>query len=180
VKPAPPNVADHDGSVRSSVDDDAMSTMKAFRFPVTAHWAGGHLTRISGHDKPDLQVATPPEFRDGIAGVWSPEDLLVGAVVSCYVLTVAAIAEQRNVPLHEFDVSATGLVAPRQDGQLVFAMIDLDVSIETDRGLEGAAEDVARAAEHHCLISASLDVPLHVRVEVSTPAEIGATAGTGA
>ena len=56
--------------------------MDTHRFPVSIHWVSGRLTKASVADKQDLQVATPPEFNGGIAGVWSPEDLLVSAVAS--------------------------------------------------------------------------------------------------
>jgi organic hydroperoxide reductase OsmC/OhrA len=72
-----------------------MSVVKAFRFPVNVHWEGGRLTHASAPGKDELEVAPPPEFRGGVAGVWSPEDLLVAATASCYAVTVAAIAERR-------------------------------------------------------------------------------------
>ena len=50
-----------------------MTTFKEHRFPVSVHWVGGRLTSASSPGKPDLQVATPPDFKGGIAGVWSPE-----------------------------------------------------------------------------------------------------------
>lgn len=34
-----------------------------------------------------LEVATPPEFAKGMAGIWSPEHLLVAAVNSCMITT---------------------------------------------------------------------------------------------
>jgi organic hydroperoxide reductase OsmC/OhrA len=40
------------------------------------------------------------------------------------------------------------------------------VTIETDAGLVERARDAARRAERLCLISAALDSPVHVRVDV--------------
>ena len=36
-----------------------------------------------------IEVATPPEFPKGMPGIWSPEHLLVAAVVLSPVLTIA-------------------------------------------------------------------------------------------
>ena len=48
-----------------------------------------------------------------MAGVWSPEDLLVAAVTSCYTVTLVALAERRELPLHTLHVSATGHLTAR-------------------------------------------------------------------
>ena len=49
-----------------------MSTAaKKFEFPVDVKWLDGRLTQVTAAGKPDLEVATPPEFKDGVAGVWS-------------------------------------------------------------------------------------------------------------
>src|SRR5919198_6646339 len=81
------------------------TTTKTYRFPVGVHWQGGRLTRASAFDKPDLRIATPPQFRRGVPGVWSPEELLVAAVASCFALTLAAVAERMEVPLLALDVT---------------------------------------------------------------------------
>jgi organic hydroperoxide reductase OsmC/OhrA len=108
-----------------------MTTVKAHRFPVSIHWLSGRLTEATVAGKPDLQVATPPEFRGGIEGVWSPEDLLVAAAASCYAVTLVAVAERRKVPLLRLDVRGTGHVTQRDDGRFGFVAIELEVSLET-------------------------------------------------
>jgi peroxiredoxin-like protein len=144
-----------------------MITVKDHKFPVSIHWITGRLTRATVPGKPDLQVATPPEFRGGIAGVWSPEDLLVGAAASCYAVTLVAVAERHDVPLHGLDVRGTGHVTRRDDGRFGFVAIELEVSLETEPGREADARRAAEAAEHGCLVAMALDVPVHASVTVS-------------
>ena len=43
-----------------------MTTVKAHRFPVSIEWQEGRLTLAMAAGKPDLEIATPPEFKDGI------------------------------------------------------------------------------------------------------------------
>lgn len=148
-----------------------MTVFKDHRFPVTVHWVGGRLTLASSTGKPDLQVATPPDFHGGIPGVWSPEDLLVTSVSACYAVTLAAVAERRHLPLQDLDVRGTGHVSKRDDGRFGFVAIELHVELQTDPGLEEAAEEAALAAERHCLVSAALDVPIHVEVRVRVGVE---------
>jgi organic hydroperoxide reductase OsmC/OhrA len=147
-------------------DTHYMTVFKDHRFPVTVHWVGGRLTLASAHGKPDLQVATPPEFQGGMAGVWSPEDLLVTSAAACFAVTLAAVAERRHVPLRELDVRGTGHVSKHEDGRFGFVAVELEVELTTDAGFEDAAEEAARAAEQHCLVAAALDVPLHAAIRV--------------
>lgn len=139
---------------------------KEHTFPVFVHWVGGRLTRASADDAPELQVATPPVFPGGVAGVWSPEELLVAAAASCFAVTLAAVAERRALPLRALDVSGVGRVGRHDDGRTGFTGVELEASLETDAGCDEAAEQAARAAELRCLIALALDVPVHVRVQV--------------
>jgi organic hydroperoxide reductase OsmC/OhrA len=143
-----------------------MPSTRTYTFPVEVGWAGGRLTRVSVAGKPELQVATPPDFQGGIPGVWSPEDLLVAATATCYLVTLVGIAERRSVPLRALGVRAAGEVAQRPDGRFGFVYIDLDVRLETDPGYETDARSAAKAAERSCLIAASLDTAVLVALDV--------------
>jgi organic hydroperoxide reductase OsmC/OhrA len=143
------------------------TTAKTYEFPVSVRWLEGRLTQASAPGKPDLEVATPPEFKKGIPGVWSPEDLLVTSAAACFAVTLLAIAERRGVPLHGLEVAANGRVGRRPEGRFAFTSIALEVEIVTDAGFQKEARLAGEAAERGCLIAASLDVPvaldLHVR-----------------
>ncbi len=141
---------------------------KVFDFPLSVRWAGGRLTVASVEGKDELEVATPPEFRGGVEGVWSPEDLLVGSVATCFAVTFVAVAERRAVPLRSLEVAASGRVTQRTDGRFGFTAVTLDVSLVTDPGFEQEAKEVAEAAERGCLVAVSLDLPVHLQLEVQT------------
>ncbi len=156
-----------------------MSIVKALRYPVAVHWEGGRLTRASARGKAGIEIATPPEFPGGIAGVWSPEELLVAATASCYAVTLVAIAERREIPLHDFDVSGTGHLSKRDDGRFGFVAVELDVEIETNAASVRAAESAAQRAKDVCLVSLALDVPVHVGVLVRPAAPAEHVLGSG-
>jgi organic hydroperoxide reductase OsmC/OhrA len=141
-----------------------MAIVETLRFPVRSHWFGGRLLRLGEPTKPDLLIGTPPEFQDGIAGIWSPEDLLVGALASCYELTLLALAEGRGVPVHALDVAATGQLerSPGADGLTV---VELDVELVTDPEHELELEELARVAKEHSIVGRALAVPVRLRVE---------------
>ncbi len=149
--------------------------VKAFDFPVSVRWLSGRRALASVHGKDDLEVATPPEFKGGVAGVWSPEDLLVGSIAACFAVTLAAVAERRSVPLRGLDADASGRVTQRSDGRFGFTGADLHVRLQTDCGYEDEARAAAEAAERTCLVTASLDFPVHLELEVHTAQLLEAT-----
>jgi organic hydroperoxide reductase OsmC/OhrA len=155
-----------------------MGNPREFRFPVTVQLEGGRAARASVVGKPDLLVATPPEFRGDMTGVWSPEDLLVAAAASCFCVTMAAVAERRLIPVHSLLIHGTGQVSERQDRRLGFTAIELDVRLVTDPGCENAAERACRRAEAQCLVATSLDAPVRVSVSIET-AELALAAAQG-
>jgi peroxiredoxin-like protein len=143
-----------------------MSTVKAHRFPVSIEWQEGRLTKAAASGKPDLEVATPPEFKGGIPGVWSPEDLLVAATASCYTVTLLAVAERKDVQLLGVKVDGTGHVELRPDGRFGFVAIELVATIEVEVEQRDAAERAASYAKDVCLVSLALDTPVHLEVRL--------------
>jgi organic hydroperoxide reductase OsmC/OhrA len=148
---------------------------KEYEFPLSVRWLSGRRTVVSAPGKDDLEVATPPEFRGGIEGVWSPEDLFVGSVAACYAVTLVAVAERRRVPLRGLEVGASGKVTQRSDGRFGFTEVVLEATATTDPGYEEELAAAAETAERGCLVSASLDLPVHLELEVRTVPLVEAT-----
>ena len=142
-----------------------MTVVKAHRFPVAVRRHESGLVRAHVPGKAVLSVAVPPELHGRHEGIWSPEELLAASVASCFAVTLDAVAEHMDVPLHDVDVRAATNVE-RIEGRYTVTHLDLAVTIETDSGLVERARDAARRAERLCLISAALDSPVHVRVDV--------------
>ena len=155
-----------------------MAVFKEMQFPVSVRWRGGRLasTATTPSRRGPIEVATPPEFRDGVAGYWSPEDLLVAAVASCFTLTLGAVAERGGAPLLDATVTATGHMSHRDDGRYGFFVIEIDASLETIVGGEDTVRRAARVAEKRCIVAQALDVPVHVAVTVKTIVPVGADA----
>lgn len=148
-------------------DFGGVEKLKTHRFPVDVRWLEGKVTVASVPGKKPLEVATPPEFQGGVEGVWSPEDLFVGAVATCYTVTLISAARRRGVPVRSLEVRSFGDVTRRPDGRFGFVALDLVVELETDLGYEGEAKGAALDAESSCLVAASLDTPVSVHVHVT-------------
>lgn len=103
--------------------------------------------------------------------MWTPEDLLVAAVASCYVQTLRAIAARREILLYQVEVEGVGHVTRRADGRLGFVVIELRVEMSADPEDGRAAEKAARDAHRACLLARALDIPVELELDVRTAAK---------
>ncbi|MCU0367945.1 MAG: OsmC family protein [Cyclobacteriaceae bacterium] len=103
-----------------------------------------------------LEVATPPEFPKGIAGIWSPEHLFTASVASCLMTTFLAIAENSKLEFISFKCDAEGKLA-QLDGKYLMTEVVLKpvVAILNEKDRE-RAERVLQKSEAACLISNSI------------------------
>jgi organic hydroperoxide reductase OsmC/OhrA len=118
--------------------------------------------------KPHLDVALPSDFENGVPGVWSPEELLISSLATCFELTMIAVADHRGVPLHSLRVDATGYVE-RKNHLYRLILLELDVHAETEAGRESDVERIAAMAHEGCVVGNALDVPIRLQIEASAP-----------
>jgi len=69
----------------------AAKTYKSFRYNAKTTWSSGRRGTLSAGTKRDSIVGSPPEFK-GAASNWSPEEMLVGSLNTCMMLTFLTLA----------------------------------------------------------------------------------------
>src|ERR1041385_1575603 len=116
--------------------------------------------------KNSIEVATPPEFPKGMAGIWSPEHLFVAAISSCLMTTFLAIAENSKLSFRNFSCAASGKLEMR-DGKYSISEVTLFpvVTLFGDSEKE-KAEKILQKAEMNCLISNSVKSEIIFHPEV--------------
>jgi organic hydroperoxide reductase OsmC/OhrA len=144
-----------------------MTTLKDFRFRVDASPLPRRRVRLTSEGKSALEAAMPIEFRGGVPGMWSPEDLLVASVASCYGLTLNSLAARQEVSLRDVQIEAVGHVTRRAEGRVGFVAIELLVRIVADPEELHAAEKAARDAHRVCLVSHALSIPVELDVRAA-------------
>ena len=103
-----------------------------------------------------MEVATPPEFPKGMAGIWSPEHLLVAAVNSCLMTTFLAIAENSKLSFKSFTSEASGKLE-KVEGKYLITEITLEPVVMLESFVDKEkAEKVLQKSEAACLISNSI------------------------
>lgn len=143
---------------------------KSFSYHTGLTWTGGKIGVLSSEGKPLIQVSSPPEFK-GLAGNWTPEDLLVGTVEMCQMLTFLALAQKEQLPLVSYKSSARGTLE-FVDGAYRFTHIVITPTVVIEEpATETGTQALLREAHKRCLIvnsiMASVEVNANVILQVS-------------
>jgi peroxiredoxin-like protein len=128
---------------------------KVYLYQTDVKWTEQRKGVISCAGKPDVQVATPPEFK-GHENIWSPEDLFVASANVCLMTTFLAVAERAGLAFSSYESTAEGRLE-LVEGKFQFTAITIRPSITLKPGGDAAkAKELIEKAEHNCLISNSM------------------------
>ena len=128
---------------------------QSWKFEAEVAWTEEKKGLLFLDGKPDLPVATPPEF-GGHEGITTPEDLFVASIAVCYLSTFVAMVQKIKAKFVSFSCRAEGLLEAPNKG-LEFTRIDVypevTVAGEEDVQLMERALDLAA---RYCLVTNSL------------------------
>jgi len=138
-----------------------------YHYEVKVNWESERKGMMSSPVlQSNIEVATPPEFPEGIPGIWSPEHLLVAAVNSCLMTTFLAIAKNSKFDFINFESSANGKLE-KIDGKYMISEVELSpvLTIAHDADKEKAIR-ILEKSEAACLISNSLKSKIIFKPEI--------------
>ena len=137
------------------------------QYEVNLKWTEDRKGTINSPVLPlEIEIATPPDFPKGIAGLWSPEHLFVAAINSCFMTTFLAIAENSKLEFISFDCKALGIV-DKVDGKYQVTEVTLKPSVFiSDNNSNDRAIRVMEMSEKNCLISNSVKTIVHLEPKV--------------
>ena len=138
---------------------------KTYHYDVGVRWSSEKRGVLAIAGKPDLEVASPPEFR-GHPGLWSPEDLLVAAVNACTMTTFLSAVKRREIALVSYESHATGTLE-MADGTFRFTRVVLEPRIVVARPEDREPALAAfHEAEAGCLIANSILAKVEAEPEI--------------
>jgi organic hydroperoxide reductase OsmC/OhrA len=145
---------------------------KSFRYKANTAWSSARQGTLSASGKPNIIVGSPPEFK-GTPDVWAPEELLVGSVNTCMMLTFLALAHAKGLTPVGYESEAEGLLE-NVDGKYRITEVTVRprVSLKSNSELERARE-IMENVEAQCFISNS------IKSKVSLSAEFVVAASPG-
>ncbi|MEU6788483.1 OsmC family protein [Nonomuraea angiospora] len=142
-------------------------------YPVVVTWTGNKGTGTSGYrdygreheltaeGPPAIAASSDPAFR-GDPTRWNPEQLLVGALSQCHMLSYLHKCATAGVVVTEYVDNAVGTMAETADGGH-FTEVVLRPSIAvTSPEMADAATELHEAAHKSCFIASSVNFPVRV------------------
>jgi len=89
---------------------------KAYNCRVVAWWTAGRTGLAKCESAPNtIHFTAPPQF-GGLDGRWTPEELLLAALASCFTTTFKVVAESSNFEYTDLEVATEGLVSKTESG----------------------------------------------------------------
>ncbi len=145
--------------------------MALHTFHLKADWPGGR-NNVGYIDAGQLKtkISIPKEM-DGPGVGTNPDEMLLGAAATCYVITLAAMIERANLPLQQMDHESEGLVDVT-NGVFTYKKIIHKPSLSLKPGATQAQLDTLKRltekAETSCMISRAIqgNVELEMQAKV--------------
>ena len=138
---------------------------KSFRYKANTAWSSTRRGTLSASGKPNIIVGSPPEFK-GAPDIWAPEELLVGSVNTCMMLTFLALAHAKGLTPVGYESEAEGLLENIEDKyRITEVTVRPRVSLKSKAELERARE-IMENVEAQCFISNSIKSKVSLSAEL--------------
>jgi organic hydroperoxide reductase OsmC/OhrA len=121
---------------------------------------------VSATGVPGFAAAPPAQF-GGPGDIWSPEDLLMASLSSCFVLSFRAIAKLSKLDWHSLEVTAEGEL-DKVERVMKFTRVKLIARLKIGTNADAdKAGRLLQKAESSCFVSSTLncaiDLDSHIR-----------------
>ena len=129
---------------------------KSFHYKAKTTWGSARRGMLSAAGKPNIVVGSPPEFK-GDPDIWAPEELLVGSLNTCMMLTFLTLAQARGLIPVEYEGEAEGLLQ-NVEGRYRITEVTVRprVTLKSEAELERARKTM-ESVEAHCFIANSIN-----------------------
>ncbi len=134
-------------------------------YEVDVQWNEGRMGELSSPvlENPIVVCATPPEFPNGVEGLWSPEHLFTAAINSCYMATFLAIAENFKLPFSDFSCKTVCKLEIFEGKlQITEAIITPNVTLENEESDKEKAIRVLEKSKSACLVTNSIKTAIRL------------------
>jgi organic hydroperoxide reductase OsmC/OhrA len=140
------------------------NTYKSFRYKAKTTWSSARRGMLSAVGKPNIVVGSPPEFK-GEPDVWAPEELLVGSLNTCMMLTFLTLAQRQGLTPAGYESEAEGLL-DNVDGKYHITEVTVRprVTLKSETELELARKNM-ESVEAHCFIANSINARITLTPE---------------
>lgn len=137
-------------------------------FHLKADWPGGRNSEgyISAGNL-QTKISIPPEM-DGPGVGTNPDEMLLGAAATCYIITLAAMIERAHLPLKAMELESVGIVDVT-NGVFTYKKIihKPTVELEADATIKERKllKRLVEKAEKSCMISRAIQGNVELELE---------------
>jgi organic hydroperoxide reductase OsmC/OhrA len=151
---------------RESNWSESMADEHAYR--VSAWWTSGRTGLAKCDSAPNVIHFSEAEEFGGLAGRWTPEQLLLSALAACFTTTFEAVARSAKFPYTDLEVEVEG-TARKDKLECSFSEIVMRPRLTVQS--EGELDEgmgLLRQAKSLCLIARAISIPqtADLKVEV--------------
>jgi len=136
-------------------------------YQVDLKWKKGRVGEVSSPDlDTKIECATPPEFANGVANIWSPEHFYAAAINSCFMTTFLAIAENSRVEFESFQCKTKIKLELAQSKYLITqAEIAPKIKLTNPEQKERMMRVIEKTKEN-CLVTNSMKTAITLTPEI--------------
>ena len=128
----------------------------ALKYRTVAWWSSGRTGLAKSDSAPNaIHFSAPPEF-GGLEGRWTPEDLLLAALASCFTTTFQAIAGNSKFEYTDLQVEVEGTVRKAESGYAFSEIILRPTLTIHDEERRDRALTLLQKTKAACVVSKAL------------------------
>ncbi|MGH9543966.1 MAG: OsmC family protein [Terriglobales bacterium] len=144
------------------------------KYRALAWWTSGQTGLAKSGSVPSaIHFSAPPEF-GGIEGRWTPEDLLLAALASCFTTTFRAIAGYSKFGYTDLQVEVEGTVSKAESGYAFSEIILRPTLTIHDERERDRALHLLQKTKAACLVSKALATAPALEPHVAVGAALSA------
>lgn len=135
-------------------------------YEVNLQWNDGRTGSLSSPVLNEtITCATPPEFPNGVPGIWSPEHLYAATINSCYMSTFLAVAENFKLPFKDFSCKTICKLEVVEGKYLITeAVIAPTVTLQDHEADKDKALKVLEKSKSACLVTNSIKTAINLKI----------------
>ena len=147
-------------------------TNRSFQFENVVAWESEFRGTLSASGHQNVGVGNPPVFK-GTPDVWCPEDLLIGALNACLMLTFLYQMRRRKLEVLAYESSAQGALE-HHDGKhrVTQIVVQPRISLKSGQDTEAAREAMKDTVDS-CMITNSILAKVQVDPTFDVPLKPG-------
>jgi organic hydroperoxide reductase OsmC/OhrA len=128
---------------------------KLFHYKTKTTWSSARHGMLSAAGKPNIVVGSPPEFK-GRPDTWAPEELLIGSLNTCMMLTFLTLAQAEGLTVVGYESEAEGLLE-NVEGKYHITEVTVRprITLKSEAALEPARKSM-ESVEANCFIANSI------------------------